>query len=440
VKIPLGVPDAGGDPILGTRLAQLTLARLVFLSATLVILGRLHLRDIQLRAFSVQVALIALGVAFALAAIYAAILRTGKHLRQLSLVQLVFDQLTWTALVYVSGGATSGATSLYGLTVLTGAILGGMPGAAFASVVGFVCYLGLIGLMVSGLLPPPPDQQDVIYAVTVNQVVFPLGINALVLLVVSLLAGFLAERLRLAGGQLAEATSRAEKAERLAQLGQVAAGLAHEIRNPLGSIAASIELLRTAPALTDDDRALCDIIQRESARLNDLVGDMLDLTRPKRPEPAPTDIAMIARDVVTLAARLGRGVGDVAVQYDGPAEPTIIEADAAQVRQVLWNLVRNAVQATAPGTTVTVRVYSDSDGYLCFAVADQGPGIPKDAQDRLFDAFFTTRTHGSGIGLAVVKRIVDDHGWHISVTSESGQGTVFRVTTTSRIGRSPDPG
>ena len=213
MKFELGIPNVGEDSLLASRLAQLTLARLIFLSVTLVILGRLQLRDIQLRAFSVQVALVALGVAFALAAVYATVLRNGRHLRRLSFVQLVFDQLTWTALVYVSGGATSGATSLYGLTTLTGAILGGLPAAAFAAVVGAVCYLGLVGLMVASVLPVPPDQTDVIYAVTIDQAVFPLGINLLVLLVVTLLAGFLAERLRSAGGLLVEATSRAEKAE-----------------------------------------------------------------------------------------------------------------------------------------------------------------------------------------------------------------------------------
>lgn len=432
MKVNLGVPESSGEASLGSRLAQLTLARLVFLSVTLVILGRLHLRDIQLRAFSVQVALTALGVGFALAAVYASVLRTGKHLREVAFAQLVFDQLTWTALVYVSGGAASGATSLYGLTVLTGAILGGLPVAAFAAGVGLVCYIGLTGVMVSGLLRPPPDQGDVVYPASLDQVVFPLGINVLVLLVVTLLAGYLAERLRRAGGQLAEATHRAEKAEKLAQLGQVAAGLAHEIRNPLGSIAASIELLRSAPNLSEDDRALCDIIHRESARLNDLVGDMLDLTRPKQPVLGPTDLAAVASEVVTLASRLSRSMSDVRVKYDGPPSGPVIQADAAQVRQVLWNLVRNAVQSTAPGTAVIVRVYQSPQDTVILEVVDHGPGIPPDARERIFDAFFTTRTHGSGIGLAVVKRIVDDHGWLVEVISDQGQGATFRVTTSSR--------
>ncbi len=431
MKIRLGIPDVGEDSLLASRLAQLTLARLVFLSLILVILGRLQLRDVQLRAFSVQVALVALSVGFALAAVYAALLRKGKHLRPLAFVQLVFDQVTWTTLVYVSGGATSGATSLYGLTILTGAILGGLPAAAFAAAVGSLCYVTLVGLMVASILPVPPDQRDVIYAVTIDQAVFPLGINLLVLLVVTLLAGFLAERLRLTGGLLAEAKSRAAKAERLAQLGQVAAGLAHEIRNPLGSIAASIELLRSAPDLTDEDRSLCDIIQRESARLNDLVGDMLDLTRAKVPQPGPTDLGQLAREVVVLASRLSRSGSDVHVLYEGPDAGPVITADASQVRQVLWNLVRNAVQAAAPGTPVTVRVYHDPRRRVAFAVTDEGPGIPESARNQLFDAFFTTRTHGSGIGLAVVKQIVDAHGWSIHVDSGEGKGTSFRVTTTT---------
>lgn len=422
------IPDTGGETSLASRLTTLTLLRLVFLAATLAILGGVHLRDIQSRSFSVHIALAALGLSFGLAAAYGAVLRSGKHLRQLGFVQLVFDQLIWTSLVYVSGGPASGATSLYGLTTLTGAVLGGLPAAAFAAGVGFVSYLSLTLSMVAGVLPKPPDQGDVVYATSLEQVGFPVVINVLVLLVVTLLAGNLAERLRLTGGQLAEATSRIIKAERFAQLGQVAAGLAHEIRNPLGSIAGSIELLRSAPGLGDDDRALCDIIQRESSRLNDLVGDMLDLTRPKRPEPIFVDLGNVAREVVILASRAGRSVSDVTVGYDGPHHGPILLADSGQLRQLLWNLVRNAVQASAPGTHVVIRVYEPTAQVSVFEVVDRGQGILPEARDRLFDAFFTTSSHGSGIGLAVVKRIADDHGWSIDATNNDGAGTCFRIT------------
>ena len=123
----------------------------------------------------------------------------------------------------------------------------------------------------------------------------PLVNILLVLIVVALLAGTLADRLRWTGGELAAATERADQAERMAGLGRLAAGLAHEIRNPLGSIAGSIQLLRTADGLSDEDQRLCDIIQRETGRLNDLVTDMVDLSKPKKPILANVDVARVDR-------------------------------------------------------------------------------------------------------------------------------------------------
>ena len=430
MKFQLGLPKGQEQSVLGSRLATLTLLRLAFLSALLGILARWHLRDVQLRAFSVQVALVALAVGFGLAAGYAIVLRTGRHYQKLAYAQLLFDQATWTVLVYVSGGATSGATSLYGLTALTGAVIGGLTAAAIAAAIGFGLYVALCGLMVAGVLAVPPDQADVRYATKLQDVVGPIALNLLVIIVVTLLAGFLAERLRLAGGKLEEATERALRAERLAYLGKVAAGLAHEIRNPLGSISASIELLREAPALSDDDRHLCDIIHGESARLNDLVGDMLNLAKPKPPELVDVNVVAAARDVVTLARRSGRSTKDVdvCVEVADSDTPIIISADPAQLRQLLWNLVRNAVQATAPNSKVTIRVPPPSKRSQAIEVSDHGTGIAGDVQDHLFEAFFTTRAHGAGIGLAVVKRIADDHGWQIEVQSEEGVGTTFRIT------------
>jgi two-component system, NtrC family, sensor histidine kinase HydH len=168
-------------------------------------------------------------------------------------------------------------------------------------------------------------------------------------------------------------------------------------------------------------------------RLNDLVDDMLDLTKPRKPELSPTDLAAIAREVVALASRLGRSAQDVAVAYLGPAEGSRLEviADSRQLRQVVWNLVRNGVQASGPGAQVTVHVRADHRQSV-IEVSDTGPGISSEAREHLFDAFFTTRSHGVGIGLAVVKRIVEDHGWSIEVRSDAGQMTVFQVTIPNR--------
>jgi signal transduction histidine kinase len=412
------------DAALERSLVWLTALRLVVLTIFLIFTTTVYLRGFPLSSFSTLFSLVTAGAAYFFAAVYASLLRQRQALHAVARVQLVTDQLTWTAMIYISGGPTSGATSLYGLTCLSGAILLGGEGGLTAALSGALWYVLLCGGFALHLLPVPPDQPADAYITRWSDMGYPLFLVLLALCVVTLLAGYLAERLRTTGGHLEEATLRAEQAERLAALGRLAAGLAHEIRNPLGSIAGSIELLRTGGTLGPEDQKLCEIVERETARLNDLVGDMLDLSRPRAPVKTTVDLALTALDLTTLAAKSGRGE-DVCVRYDGPRAAPVL-ADAAQLRQVVWNLMRNAIQASSPGDEVLVRVTDAPSGGRELTVSDHGPGIPADARLRLFDAFFTTRAHGMGIGLAVVKRILDDHGFTVEVDSD-GTGTTFRV-------------
>ena len=144
--------------------------------------------------------------------------------------------------------------------------------------------------------------------------------------------------------------------------------------------------------------------------------------------------ASLAREVVELASRSERsGSGDVSVRYRGPDGAAWATCDAAQMRQVLWNLVRNAVQASGAGATVRVGVDVDGapgSGRVRIGVTDEGPGIPEDQRSRIFEAFFTTRSKGAGIGLAVVRRIIDEHaplGASIDVRSAPKAGATFEV-------------
>jgi signal transduction histidine kinase len=411
---------------LARRLAWVTAARLVLLSLLLGLLGLLNFRiPFIWETFTIQTALGTLGLAFAVTALYAAMLRSGRHMQRLVVLQLVVDPLLWTVIVYLSGGPTSGATSLYGLSCLTGAMLTGFRGAALAFSTGVLCFCTLLAGLWSGVIPPPPDQPSYVYHAQSEEWLYAGIVHLLAMFVVTVLAGSLAERLRVTGGQLALAEERADHAERLAALGRVATALAHEIRNPLGSISGSIQLLRVSSALSDEDQRLCAIIVREASRLNDLVSDMMNLARPQRPMLASVDAAATARDVVDLAGQWGRAVSDVLVRYAG-VERALITADAAMFKQLVWNLVRNAVQASSAGSEVVLTVRVEGEEAV-LSVEDSGVGLSAEAKERIFDAFFTTRAQGTGVGLAVVKRIADDHGFSIDVESESGRGATFTV-------------
>lgn len=424
----LGIPGESAGVSLSRRLLWLNLLRLLVLSALLALMGLpLTVAKFGLGTSSIRLALGALAASFAMAGLTSLLIRQGRLVVEFALLQLVVDQVIWTVFVYLTGGVGSAASLFYGLTCLAGAITAGGRGAWGAALAATLAYALLAGSVALGWLAGPSDQNPAFFTTRVEDIRYHFGVNLLGIWVVAILAAYLAERLRLTGGKLLAAEERAVRAERLAVLGRLASGLAHEIRNPLGSIAGCIQLLATNRQLSDDDRQLCFIIQRETARLNDLVTDMLDLTRGRKPERLMVDLVAMAQDVVVLASASGRAVSDVTVRYEGDVESCVVSADPAQLRQLIWNLVRNAVQASSPGDIVQVSVQRSASDGIRLVVSDQGLGIDDAAMAMLFDPFFTTRSHGTGIGLAVVKRIADEHGFSVEVRSTKGKGAAFAV-------------
>lgn len=349
--------------------------------------------------------------------------RGGRRLREFALAQIFLDQALTTFVVFLTGGVVSGATSLYGVICLLGGLMLGVQGVFAASLAGGVFFSLMVLLVESGSLAHPSERAHGVFMPS-DQTTYYVVVNLLVLVLVALLASYLSERLERASGALAEAETRAAEAERLAALGQIAAGLAHEIRNPLSSIAGAVQLLQTSVD-HPEDRELCDIVRREAGRLEDLVSDMVDLSRPRPPHVERTDVSRVVDDVAELARRSGRALGDVSVVRLGTKEPSFVLADSGQLRQLVWNLVRNAVQASVAGGEVRVRL--DSDQRVVLSVEDDGVGIDAEARAQIFDAFYTTRSKGTGVGLAVVKRIADDHGFTVAVESDAGRGATFLV-------------
>jgi two-component system, NtrC family, sensor histidine kinase PilS len=221
-----------------------------------------------------------------------------------------------------------------------------------------------------------------------------------------------------------EAQSR--RSERLAMIGQLAAGVAHEIRNPLASISGSIELLRQGPVASEDDRTLMAIVHREIQRLNVLIGDLLDYANPRPPQLVDFDLGVMIEETLHVArAETAFATVEMAMSVDRPMP---IHGDPAKLRQVLWNLLRNAADAAAVGGKhVRVDARRSFDA-TTITVADDGPGIPADQLAHIFDPFFTTKSKGTGLGLATCHAIVAEHQGHIDVASEVGRGTQMIVT------------
>jgi len=221
--------------------------------------------------------------------------------------------------------------------------------------------------------------------------------------------------------QMEEAVRRTD---RLAVVGGLAAGLAHEIRNPLASMCGSIEILGGSPGLDEQERRLMSVVRSEAERLEALVREFLSFARPISPAFEPLDAARAVAETVELFRQqlAERGIELVALAE----APVWVRADPGQLRQVLWNLLGNAADATSRGGRVEVRILRQA-GEGVLEISDTGHGIADEDLQRIFDPFFTTKERGTGLGLAIVHRIVEAHSGHLSVHSEVGRGTTFRV-------------
>ncbi|MCM2265248.1 MAG: ATP-binding protein [Desulfuromonadales bacterium] len=212
------------------------------------------------------------------------------------------------------------------------------------------------------------------------------------------------------------------RADRLAAVGRLASGLAHEIRNPLASISGSVQLLREDPGIDEENRRLMGIVIREVDRLNLLLSDFLNFARPSPLQPECVDVAVLFDELIDLLQAGGQADG---VQFESLyAAPVVLLVDRQKLRQAIWDLLINAVEAVASNGTIRISVNAVSGEIM---VEDSGVGINPEARDRIFDPFFTTKDRGTGLGLANVYANIEAHRGHIYVEPSDLGGACFIV-------------
>jgi signal transduction histidine kinase len=332
-------------------------------------------------------------------------------------------------LCYLLLGWTSSLSSEYFaillLPVVSAATYLGLTGTIITTFVAIGAYL-------SFLLPIYIDWSDPNNRLEADAV-HVLAVKCIALAVVAVLVNFLgearrgesarykraAEELAVANQNLRDAEAAVRRSERLAALGQLSAGLAHELRNPLGSIRGSAELLgssvRTESAVVKE---LAGIISEEVDRTNSLVTRFLDFARPLEPRREKADITQL----IDKAARHAH----VEIIRNYSPEVPEMSIDPALMEQVFINLLSNAAQASAPDAPITVATRM-LDGDVEVSVIDRGCGIPADKRETIFNPFVTTKQTGVGLGLAIVAKIVDGHGGTMTVESEPGMGSTFHL-------------
>jgi signal transduction histidine kinase len=363
-------------------------------------------------------ALVALGVVQVLET------RIGANL------SIVLKLLLCYPVIYLSGGISSSFYTILLFPVISAATNLGLLGAGIVTLLSCGMYLSFL-IFIDWKSQYIPSQE-----------VLEIALRIMILPVVGFLTRQLAEASRretrkyqMAAEQLAaanqslkEAEAQVRRSDRLAALGQLTAGLAHELRNPLGTMRTSAELL--ARNVADENaiaKEVAGYIKSEVDRVNAIITRFLDFARPQHLRLELGDLAALLDKTIEQFERERHGaVADISVSKNYSPDIPALVFDAGLMERVFSNLISNAAQASPPGGVVTVRTRL-TDSTVEVAVIDHGSGIDPKNIESIFNPFFTTKAEGVGLGLAIVSKIVDEHGGKITVESTPGEGSVFRV-------------
>jgi two-component system, NtrC family, sensor histidine kinase PilS len=232
-----------------------------------------------------------------------------------------------------------------------------------------------------------------------------------------------------------EMEEEVKRLDKMAAVNQLAAGMAHEIRNPLSSLSGSIQMLKSELALESHQERLMDIILRESERLNALITDFLLFAQPPKTNKDVWNIKSILEETIELFTHSPDYSEGIQVRYPHPLEDIRILVDPDQMKQVFWNLILNAAQAMGEKGELTVGLERKTDGmaqrrpreWVKISISDSGKGIVPHEKDKIFEPFYTTKDGGTGLGLSIVHKIIETHDGVIKVESEVGRGSTFTI-------------
>lgn len=216
------------------------------------------------------------------------------------------------------------------------------------------------------------------------------------------------------------------RADRLATIGELAAGAAHEIRNPLTSIRSSLQYLETR-CREANEKKLLGVALRETDRIDEILSALLSFSRPSEIRKEPSNLVALIEESAALVSIQARAKG-IGVRTSFPPEPVVVDADGSQLKQVFLNVFLNAVQAMENGGSLTVEAFPLESGRSVVRVMDTGPGISEEALEKVFDPFFTTKKGGTGLGLSICYTIVKAHGGEIELRSRLGAGTTVLIS------------
>jgi two-component system sensor histidine kinase PilS (NtrC family) len=368
-----------------------------------------------------------------LSAAYLVLYAASRNTLAQAYLQIVLDLVVVTGLVYISGGLSGSFYFLYVFVILAGGVI--LPGRSAYLIAALAAIF--FGIMVDGiyydLIPNAIDSQRSAFAP--GYVLFTVLMAWAVFFVIAFLIDRLMGNLRRAAESLRRAQKELEIKERLAVAGQQAATLAHEIRNPLAAIAGSVQALRGEVVLSSDQARLMDILLKESHRVSQTIEQFLTLASPERVAFTTMDLSELLRETLTLLRTGGELDAGIQVQGNFEGDAVYFYGNSNQFRQIFWNLTKNAAKAMPQGGTLTIDLLTPGPRELRIRFADDGRGMTEAERAGLFVPFQSGFDAGWGLGMALVRRIVEDYEGRIEVDSAPGRGTVISLIFPVRGGR-----
>jgi two-component system sensor histidine kinase PilS (NtrC family) len=364
---------------------------------------------------------------YLLSLIYFILYLWGKQYSAQVYFQIFFDLILITALVYISGGLKGSFYFLYIFEIIAASIVLSKRASYVTAALSAIFFGLLVELMYFGRIPysGPEQSMEISLGVVTNNIFIAWSAFFLVAFLMNYLTGSLQgtkDQLRLAQKEL-------EVKDRLAVAGEVSAQLAHEVRNPLAAISGSVQVLKDELYLTGEQKKLMTIIVDESRRVSHSIEQFLNLASPTPNVFSSINLSAVLKETLMLLQGGGELNGNLQVKGNFKSKDVYYFGSNNQFKQLFWNLIKNAAKAMhKEGGELTIDFNQEKKDEIKLKIADTGIGMTREEEERIFDPFYSGFKNGRGLGLSVVRRIVDTYKGNIKVDSEPNKGTDITIT------------
>jgi len=364
---------------------------------------------------------------FLISLIYSLFLKRVKKEITFAFIQTGVDTFFVTLIIFVTGGFLSVFSFLYLVVIIYSSMLLPMRGTMVIAALCSLQFGGLVELEYFGILDPfGTNGNTLASAYDWYQIFFKLMVTMLACFAVAFLSSLLSEQTRRSKEELHAMEGHVRRVEKMASIGEMAAGLAHEIKNPLASLTGSIQLLQEDMRYDPDHTRLMQIILREADRLSSLASNFLFYARPPAGKVEPIELDRALLETAELFEKDGSNNGRISTNKNISSD-VWITMDPGHLHQILWNLLLNAAEAIEGEGQIGIEMFPLKNRHACVKITDNGCGISPEALKSIFDPFVTTKPNGTGLGLSIVHRILEAYEAWLNVESELNKGTTVTL-------------